>query len=72
MSADASEIEQRIGGRVQIARNKQGITAKALAAKAGVGTHTLYRVEAGLGSCTIGTIYRIASALNMQMSELLP
>ena len=72
MSTDASEIEQRIGGRVLIARNKQGITAKALAAKAGVHTFTLYRVEAGLGSCTIGTIYRIANALNMQMSELLP
>jgi transcriptional regulator with XRE-family HTH domain len=68
----ASAIEQRIGARVLIARTRRQLSAQDLAVRAGMHRNTIYRLESGIGSCSVACIYRIAQALEISAGELLP
>jgi transcriptional regulator with XRE-family HTH domain len=68
----ASAIEQRIGARMMLARKQRRMTAIELADRAGIHRNTIHRIEAGLNSCTIANLFRIANALGIQPHELFP
>jgi transcriptional regulator with XRE-family HTH domain len=71
-SDQVSAIEQRIGARVLIARNRRHLSARQLASMAQVSQNTIYRLESGIGCCSIGTLYLLAVAMKMELTELLP
>lgn len=68
---EPSAIEARIGGRIRIARTRRKLTAQDLAERAGVHPNTIYRLETG-SNCSVASLYRIASALGLTLTELLP
>lgn len=64
-------LRRRIGARVFFLRRDRGITALKLAAQAGLHRNTLYRIEAGMRSCSIGQLHRIAQALSVKVDDFL-
>lgn len=54
---------------VRTARESAGLTQQALSTKAGIAMRTLARIEAG-EDCTISTLARIASALDVPLADL--
>ena len=71
-SDQASAIEQRIGARVLIARTRRNLSARQLGQLAGIHRNTIYRLESGIGNCSVVVIYQLAHALEVELSELLP
>lgn len=74
---ELKEREQRlnkevntIAQRLYEARKDSGLTQAALADFAGLSESTIKRYEHGEGDMTIQTIFRIASALNLDLSEI--
>lgn len=61
-----------IGMRVRHYRNKAGLSGVKLAAAAGVSQPFLSQLESGQSSVAIATLYRIARALGIHPSDLLP
>lgn len=55
---------------VREARERAGLTQQALAHRAGISLRTLARIEAG-ADCNVGTLARIASALDVPPATLL-
>lgn len=49
------------------AREKKGITQEQLAAKANINRTTLSKIESGLRNATIGTLSKLASAMDMEL-----
>lgn len=62
--------------RVRLARaranNGKGITQRALAARSGVALSTLQQVEQGLHNISLPNAYRLADALRVDVSAILP
>jgi transcriptional regulator with XRE-family HTH domain len=67
--ADAAGTIQ-IGRTIREVRTQQGLSAKALAAAAGVTPAMISQVEKGSASPSIATLLRIAGALNVSVGDL--
>lgn len=61
-----------VGQSIKAARSELGISMRALAIRCGVGQPFLSEVERGLAMPSISTLYRIAEALDVAPSSLLP
>lgn len=61
---------RRLGERVRNARNRRGMTRKALSAESGVSERFLAQLEAGLGNVSIARLQRIAAAMALPLHEL--
>ena len=58
--------------RIREARKRAGLTQEQLAAKAGITQSHLSRLELGKYVPTLATLERLARALRIPLSELLP
>ena len=65
-------LSAEIGVRVRQSRVKAGLSGVKLARAAGVSQPFLSQLESGQSSVAIATLYRIAQALGVQPSDLLP
>lgn len=76
MSADPPDwlLQQRaeVGDRVRVARTRKGLSQEQLAHLADVGRHTVNRVELATHSPTLDVILRLARALDVPPSQLMP
>ncbi|SMG31017.1 transcriptional regulator, XRE family with cupin sensor [Rhodococcus rhodochrous J3] len=61
----------RVGGVIRAVRRQEGLSARALAARAGVSQAFLSQVERGLNAPSLATLYRIADALGRSPSDFL-
>jgi len=66
------DLGAEIGGRVRRFRTRAGISGVKLAAAAGVSQPFLSQLESGRTSVAIATLYRLAGALGVHPSDLLP
>lgn len=62
----------QIGERIKQARQKQGATQADIANKAGLNTNYYARVERGEATATVDALQKIAQALNVKSSDILP
>ncbi len=60
-----------ISARIREARNNAGITQAALADFAGISTSTIVRYEHCDDAMCVETLFRIASALNLNLADLI-
>ncbi|CAN0397428.1 unnamed protein product [Phaeothamnion confervicola] len=60
----------QVGGKVRAARHDKGMTVEQLAAASGVGMRALINIEHGRTMPRIDTAERIATALEMSLSDL--
>ena len=74
MGADirTDDLPVQIGERVRALRDAQGLSGRKLAAAAGVSQPFLSQLESGQTSVAIATLYRLAFALGVGPSDLLP
>ena len=66
------ELGLQIGARVKELRAERGLSGRKLAAAADVSQPFLSQLEAGRTSVAIATLYRLATALDVKPSDLLP
>lgn len=59
------------GAQIKRRREQRGITAAELSRRAGIGKASLSSIEAGRGNPTIDTLYAIAFALRLPLTDLL-
>ncbi len=71
-SGEERDLGSEIGARVRQVRTGAGLSGVKLAATAGISQPFLSQLESGQSSVAIATLYRIAHALGVQPSELLP
>jgi transcriptional regulator with XRE-family HTH domain len=62
----------KIGEKIKQARLRQGATQAEVAEKAGLNTNYYARIERGEASATIEAIQKIATALKVTSSDILP
>ena len=72
MKAMTDELGLAIGAKVKALRAERGLSGRKLAAAADVSQPFLSQLEAGHTSVAIATLYRLAAALNVKPSDLLP
>ena len=70
MTRSGTPINPAIGQRVLVARRKQGLTQKQLAAQAGTSFVVISRLEQGLQSVSAERLASIAHVLNLSLDEL--
>ncbi|MEK7214476.1 MAG: helix-turn-helix transcriptional regulator [Chloroflexota bacterium] len=70
-STEGGVVLQRIARRVREMRTRQHLTQEAVAAGARLAVRHLQKVEAGEVNITVRSLVRIASALDVDVSELL-
>lgn len=61
---------QTLGDRVAMMRDSAGLSRERLAARAGVSSVTVYKVEHG-SNATYDTLEKIAGALEVELRELI-
>lgn len=66
------EILQKFGERLQKIRKSQGVSQEELAAKLSMHRTYVGMIERGERNPTVRTLYKIAKALKVTSSELLP
>ncbi|ACL60536.1 helix-turn-helix domain-containing protein [Methylobacterium nodulans] len=68
----AEIVERLLGGenRIRVWREHRGLTAKALAEKAGIAQPFLSQIETGRREGTIDTLRKLAQALNLTLDDL--
>ena len=66
------ELGLQIGAKVKALRAERGLSGRKLAAAADVSQPFLSQLEAGHTSVAIATLYRLAAALEVKPSDLLP
>ena len=64
------EILKQIGKNIKKIRESKGILQQDLAASCNFEVSTMSRIEAGGSNFTVGTLNKIAQALNISVSEL--
>jgi transcriptional regulator with XRE-family HTH domain len=67
----AGETIAAVGRRVRARREAAGLSVAALARTSGVARATLTQLEAGEGNPTLETVYALANALGVPISDLL-
>ena len=67
-----SEISKQIGQLIRKKRKEKKITQEALALQCGIDRSYIGRIERGEVNLTVEKLYEIATALEVDMKELLP
>lgn len=62
----------KIGEKIKQARRQQGVTQAEIAKKAELSVNYYARIERGDATATIESIQKIAHALNVKSSDILP
>jgi len=57
---------EEFGGRLRLARKRRRLAMQMVAARAGVSRQTLYKVEHGDASVTLGTYMRVLAVLGLE------
>lgn len=71
ITGDPEAALHRVIGRfIREGRNRQGLTLKQLARRTGLSVSLLSQIERAESSASISSLYRIATALRVRMSEL--
>lgn len=72
-SMEKSELLKKVGNRIQELRNEKGMKQVDLAAKiqGDIDTTNISRIESGRTNPTIHTLYRIAEALEVSLTDLI-
>lgn len=72
-SMEKSELLKKVGKKVQELRNEKGMKQVDLAAKVqgDIDTTNISRIESGRTNPTIYTLYRIAIALEVSLTDLI-
>ncbi|GMU60478.1 MAG: hypothetical protein AMXMBFR34_22410 [Myxococcaceae bacterium] len=65
-----AELHRAIGRYIREGRTRQSLTLKQLARRTGLSVSLLSQIERAESSASISSLYRIASALRVRMSEL--
>lgn len=65
------ELLKALARNLKGLRESQGLSVPALAARAGIGVSTLYKIEQGAITPTVYNLYRLARALKVPLGELL-
>ncbi len=65
-----AELHRTIGRFIREGRTRQNLTLKQLARRTGLSVSLLSQIERAESSASISSLYRIASALRVRMSEL--
>lgn len=65
-------VNSNIGNKLKRARMEQGLTQEELAERAGIRANYYAKIERGEINTTIDTLQKIASALNVKSSDILP
>lgn len=71
MQGEVAKTNQHVAARIRAARETAGVTQTALALAAGVSRATLSRIELGQQEATVPTLFAVANALRLTVSELL-
>jgi transcriptional regulator with XRE-family HTH domain len=71
MSTKPDELNQRIGARVRLERERLGWSLTDLAARSGVSRAMVHKVERGECSPTATLLARLSGAFDLSMSELI-
>jgi transcriptional regulator with XRE-family HTH domain len=67
-----SERDALVFGRTLcLTRCRRGLSQEALARQSGLGRDTIYKLESGIRSPTLGSVLALADALNVDPCELL-
>lgn len=71
-SMEKSELLKSVGKKIQEIRNNKGLTQVELVGKieGEIDTTNISRIEAGRTNPTLFTLYRIAEALEVKLSDL--
>ncbi|MDQ8043404.1 MAG: XRE family transcriptional regulator [Solirubrobacteraceae bacterium] len=67
----AQELADRVGRLVRAERERQRLSASALAERAGLSRTILGKIEAGDGNPSISTLWRLSKALSVSLGDLL-
>lgn len=70
MSEEAAVFKQRLGEAIRAARLERGWSQADLAEQVGIDRKTVNRIENGVHSTLVGTVYSIARALDRPPWEL--
>jgi ribosome-binding protein aMBF1 (putative translation factor) len=65
-----AELHRTIGRFIREGRTRQNLTLKQLARRTGLSVSLLSQIERAESSASISSLYRIATALRVRMSEL--
>ena len=71
-SVDINALYSEIGRRIQSHRSQRGITQADLAQRVSLTRTSITNIEGGKQSILVHTVYAIASALEVELSDLLP
>lgn len=66
------QLLQQMGRRIRLARQSKGLSQESLALEAGIDRTYLSSVELGRRNIAVINLYKIASVLQIHVSELLP
>ena len=69
---EPDELLLALGARIKRERRRRGMTQNDLGAKAGTHQSTISAVEAGDGDIRVGTLLKIAQAMELTITDLLP
>lgn len=70
MVAAAEENSKSVGRRIKTLRERQNLTAKKLAERAGIAAQTITRIEKGQTDLSFGILKRILTAMGYSLSDL--
>ncbi|GEM_PF-969408 len=70
MAEEAAGQARRVGSRLRALRHQRGLTAKALAARAGISPVSLSRIETGRHDVVLSTLERLLAAMGCSLRDL--
>jgi len=71
-SAEARQFDEALGRRIEAVRKRAGIKGMELAAAVGITPSALYRYEAGVCACPQFVLWKIAGALAVSVTSVMP
>ena len=63
------EKEPQVGMRLRSMRDQQGLSLRALAERCGLSINAISQIERGENSPTVSTLHRLATALNVRITD---
>lgn len=69
MSPAVQPVEREVGRRIREARERRGLSLKALAERCGLSLNAISRIERGESSPTVASLHRLASALELPITD---
>jgi DNA-binding Xre family transcriptional regulator len=72
LARKAEEAARRVGERLRALRKARGLTAKEVAARAGLAQQTISRIELGQHDVVFSTLEKILAAMGCTLEDILP